>query len=419
MSQPVHLDDHAFIRAVNKEIDDHPELSAASADWQKIVDMVREAAVRSHRLAAMVMHEYQATKRPFVLYLRSFESEAYQYTDGPGASGQPTKMWSTQHGATAFEKRFAAAIGDRLPVLGIANPSALLIRAVVPRLQLRNEGWQQVARNLIEHAAFIVMECDALAPGVIWELEAIRDSGRQDETIIVLPPKSGDRDGASLGDLAATLGATVTQRHLPAPADARFAAFQRVLSEDAIDFDHLADAPQFHDVMTRALGHAAAAPPFDPKAYATYLNNQGVAHFNKKEYPAAIGAYDQALLVRRCINDRDGLVTTLMNIGSVLIDGGQPEDSLTFLTEAHELARELGRAADQGIAAAYIGIAHKAGGNLREAIRWLGDALPIVETASPAELKHVLVHLGVAYEDLGDLANATACARRLKELGAI
>jgi tetratricopeptide (TPR) repeat protein len=417
MSNPTHVDDNAFIQSFNKQIEENPALANMSAGWQQIVGELREAAVRSHRLAAMVMHDYQATKRPFALYLRTFESEAYQYVDEPGADGKPTKMWAALHGATSFEQKFAVAIGTRLPLLGIANPSDLTVRAVIPRLQLPNDGWQSAVRNLIEHAAFIVMECDALASGVIWELEAIQAAGRQNATIIVLPAK-GSAGDETLREVVAIFGAVVSKRTAPSVDDPRLAAFPRILAEDDIDFDRIDDISQFRDLLASAMVAAAAAPPFDANIYATYLNNEGVQHFNNKEYSAAMGLYDQALLVRRSINDRPGLLTTLMNIGSAFIDGGQPEDSVAFLTEAHELARELEKAAETGMAAAYLGIAYKLAGNMPEAIRWLSEAVPILERASPADVKDALVHLATAYKQAGDLERARACALRLQALGA-
>src|SRR5262249_4171054 len=149
-----------------------------------------------------------------------------------------TTLTTTQHGATSFEKKFVAAIRGRLLLLGIANPADLTIRAEIPRLQLPNEGWQDIARNLIEHAAFIVMECDALAPGVVWELETICSVSRQNATIIVLPGQSGDREGVKLREVAAILGAVVNERQVPSADDPRLAPFHRIVTEDGIDFDH-------------------------------------------------------------------------------------------------------------------------------------------------------------------------------------
>lgn len=417
MTNPTHVDDHAFIQSVNKEIEEHLALGSTSKDWQTIVGMMREAATRSHRLAAMVMHEFQATKRPFVLYLRTFESEAYQYFDEPATDGEPARMWTTQHGTTTFEEKLAASIGKRLLLLGIANPSDLTVRPVIPRLQLPSEDWQNVMRNLIEHTAFIVMECDALARGVIWELGAICAAGRQDATIIVLPPKNDDRDG-ELREITAVLGALVKEREVPSPEDPRLAAFSRIVGEDDINFDRIDDVPQFRDLLAIALAAAAAAPQFDPKAYATYLNNQGAAHLNNKQYAAALGLFEQALLIRRSINDRKGLLNTLMNIGCSFIDGGQPEDSIVFLIEAHEVARELEFATDEGMTAAYLGIAHKLASDMPQAIRWLSEAVPILETASPVNLKDALVHLATACDQAGDLEMARTCELRLQRLGA-
>jgi hypothetical protein len=54
-----------------------------------------------------------------------------------------------------------------------------------------------------------------------------------------------------------------------------------------------------------------------------------------------------------------------------------------------------------------------------DAIRWLNEAVPILETTSPSDLKDALVHLALAYQHVGDLENARACALRLHQLGAL
>src|SRR5690606_26613366 len=74
-----HIADHPYVRAVERELATAPESSVSPEFWQTLTGIMQSGAEQSHRSAAMIMHEYQATKRPFGLYLRSFEAESYQY----------------------------------------------------------------------------------------------------------------------------------------------------------------------------------------------------------------------------------------------------------------------------------------------------------------------------------------------------
>src|SRR5260221_8888123 len=181
-----HVGQHPHMRAMDHEFATNPDGPIAKAFqhsgfWEKITNIARGEAEELHREAAMIMHDYQATKRPFALYLRSFEAEAYFYFSPdcvPGRDGGT--VTTTLLGPSSVEEKIISGLRGRLPLLAIANPAQLIVaRGDIPRLQLPNEGWQQIAQNLIEYAHVIVMDCDALAPGVVWEIETIRSLQRE------------------------------------------------------------------------------------------------------------------------------------------------------------------------------------------------------------------------------------------------
>lgn len=84
--------------------------------------------------------------------------------------------------------------------------------------------------------------------------------------------------------------------------------------------------------------------------------------------------YHQALVLRRYINDRSGLLTSLINIGSVHVDVGQPVEALATFQEALTIARELNRPDDVALLISYIGMTHKQLGLLYKARQWLMTA---------------------------------------------
>ena len=277
-----HIDDNAHTRAIEHEFETVPGTGAAKEDWDRILDMLRQDAAKSQGEAAFIMQDYNATKRPFVLFLRSFEMEAYDYLTPDAPSGE-RKVISAVAGPSPVEQKLAAALAGQLKALGVANPSQLLTyRGSFPRLQLPNEGWQAVVQNLVEHAAFIVMDCTSLAPGVLWELETVRTANKQDSTVIVLPA-SGEADPGegTLQRAAEVLGAVVTKRERPSKQSPALSVFSRVGAEDEIAFDKLDASPLFADLLASAAAKAAAAPVFNSVSYATQLNNEGVAQFNE------------------------------------------------------------------------------------------------------------------------------------------
>ncbi|HEV2840952.1 MAG TPA: tetratricopeptide repeat protein [Chthoniobacterales bacterium] len=412
-----HVYDHLLTRAMEHEFATVPGTAAAKEDWETMLGLASQLAAKSHGAAALIMHDYNETKRPFVLFLRSFEVEAYDYVSPEGSSPGERKFATTLAGPNSVEEKVAAALRGRLAVLGLANPSQLnTTRGLIPRLQLPTEGWQEVVRNLVEYAHFIVIDCDSLAPGVMWELETIRAANRQGATVIVLP-SSGDSDPGegTLQQVAQILGGvTVVKRERPSKEMPEFSAFERVATEDEIPFDNLDGSPLFADLLASAAAQVAAAPPFNPENRATLLSNAGVGLFKEKRYAEALDLYQQALVLRRHINDQSGLLTSFLNIGSLYLDAGQPADALPFFTEGVSLARELNQPADVGLLESYIGLTHKQLGNIKEAGQWLVDAYRVQrDHGAPADVTNTLTKLSELFQASGDGDGVVACFKEL------
>jgi tetratricopeptide (TPR) repeat protein len=381
LSKPFsHIDDNFHTRAIAQEFNDVPATRPMKAGWERLLEMERQDAARSHGEAAFIMQDFAATRRPFVLFLRSFEVEAYNYLT-PEDDSSKRKILTAVNGPSRVEQKLKAALAGRLKAVSIANPAQpLTSRLGFPRLVLPNEGWEAVVENLVEHAHFIVMDCYTLAPGVLRELEFIRAANRQSATIVVLPP-ANDSSRDTLRQVVEIFGAIAEKPPLPLINDnPEFAAFSRIASEVEVKFNHLDDSPLFADLLASATAATAAAPPFDAIAWARGLNNEGVELFNNGQYAQAMELYTQALVLRRCINDRSGLLTSLINIGGVHVDTGQPTEALATFEEALPIARELNRPDDEALLVSYIGMTYKQLGKLYKARQWLTTVIRWMKT---------------------------------------
>jgi tetratricopeptide (TPR) repeat protein len=397
-----HIDDHFHTRAIAQEFEDVPATRPAKEDWERIRELQGRDEARLHGEAAFIMQDFNATKRPFALFLRSFEVEAYNYLTPEDDAGK-RKVLTTGAGPSRVELKLSTALAGRLKALSVANPAQLLTsRSSFPRLVLPNEGWEAVVQNVVAHAHFIVMDCSTLAPGVLRELEIIRAANRQNATIIVLSaPDDSSQD--TLRQAAEILGAIAEKHPKPSKDNPEFAAFPRVAREDEIGFDHLDDSPLFADLLASATAAAAAAPPFDPAALARGLSNEGVSLFNNRQYAEAMDLYQQAIVLRRYIDDRSGLLTSLVNIGTLYVDVGQPAQALPSFEEGLALARELNRSDDEALLTSYIGMTHKQLGKPDKAKQWLAAAYQLQSAhGEPQDVENTLGALSEVFEALQD-----------------
>lgn len=377
--------------------------------------MMNSAADRSHREAVMLIHQYHATKQPFGLLLRNFEVEAYDYFSSdcvPNRDGGT--VITTLSGPSSVEKKIACALDGWLPMLTVANPSQLItMNGKVPRLQLPNEGWQQVVQQLIKKAHLIVMDCDAFASGVMWELKTISTLQRMDSTVIILPARGVKPAESTLQSIAETCGAVVKRLEPATKEDTRLVGYKRVAYEDEINFDRLDQSSLFADLLTAANKKSAQLPTFDPKSYANLLNNKGTKLAENKQFTEAFILYAQALFIRRhIIDDHEGIIVTLRNFGATYIDAGEYALALPYLEDSLRLAWKLDHVNEVGMIAAYKGFAHKQLGQHEEAIRFLRAGYNLQSaTSSPEEIEIILRQLAEVHHELGEGDEMLGCYR--------
>lgn len=254
-----HIDEHFLTLATEREFKNVPATRAAKAGWERFLGMERQDADRSHGEATFILQDFASTRRPYVLFLRSFEVEAYNYFS-PDDGSRKRKFITWARGPSRLEQKLKAALAGRLKTVSIANPALpMTSRLGFPRLVLPNEGWEAFVRNLVEYAHFIVMDCYTLAPGVLQELEFIRAANRQCATIIVLPSANEPSRDKWRKDVE-IWGAVAEEHPRPLKDNTEFAAFPRLCNEDEIGFDHLDDSPHFADLLASATATAAVGP---------------------------------------------------------------------------------------------------------------------------------------------------------------
>jgi tetratricopeptide (TPR) repeat protein len=409
-----HIDDHPLVQSLDHEIASDPGLAGEGRNWDMLLDMYREVALVSHRAALLTVYENHVTNRPFALYLRSFEMEAYNYFTPKSLAGEQ-QVVAGQVGPSRLEKKLYPALPTFLPIIGVANPATLSIDMLIPRLQIPDKDWQERVGNLISDAHIIVVECETLAPGLLWELESIRRRNKQEHTVIILQSQEDDFSGETVAQsLARVAGAEIVKRERPTTEHAEFSAFRRVTYESDISLDHLDDSPLFSDLLASAAEQGAESPPFDPIVYATRCNEQGLDLAEAKQYAAAFEKLEDAVQLRRCVNDRPGLMASLTSIGSLYLELRQFENALPVLDESFYLAREIGNARFEGLTAGLIGIAHQELRQYEAAIQWFLHANRLhCQNHAQSEILWTLRHLVELYHATDQEVQARECCELL------
>jgi hypothetical protein len=230
-----------------------------------VADIEREAS--THAEAYAVVEQFMRRRAPFALYLRSFEIEAGE-TVRPNAgpdrhSGELAESDQMVVGHVGGRSRVDTYLSERLaphlPVIGVLNPAAMAgLSGPVPRLELSNDSWALSVRLLISAAHLIVVECVALAPGLVTELELVQNRERAADTIIVLPSAetvAGVMSSRELADLFS--GGDYAGAAIAAAGAEALQAFERVIDEDSL----LAQDPGELDAFRGLLPVAAPRLP--------------------------------------------------------------------------------------------------------------------------------------------------------------
>lgn len=108
--------------------------------------------------------------------------------------------------------------------------------------------------------------------------------------------------------------------------------------------------------------------------------------------------------------------TTQFHLGSVLLQGGNPERAIQALTTAGRLFGSAGLALEQAKATVGLGVALRAARRIAEAVVAFTTACTQLETLDqPVELAAASYDLGLVLQDAGDLPGAHAAWARARE----
>jgi hypothetical protein len=188
-----------------------------------------------------------------VLFLRSFELEAYEFHTGGDWTAEthlPAHTVSMSNaGPSSVERQLVDAFPEPPVVLAVANRLSLFESSwSTPRLFLPDEGWKDVIAVLVRAASVTVMQIETLSPGVHWELEQIDAYGAPDRTLIVCLGQDED-SLALMSGLRRFAGLPAIDRPPVRPANAALSRFPHVVPWEEIPPEGIAAVPPLPDLL--------------------------------------------------------------------------------------------------------------------------------------------------------------------------
>jgi hypothetical protein len=167
-------------------------------------DSICERATEAHQEAVEILDRYRAWGLPFALYLRSFDaSEWYRVLPRDHAGSRwahppfnpPFRTFYCMHkegeGTPLIDAEIIVGLREKVPVIFATNTyGGSLDRLSGPSLLLPDAVWQAPVRALISQAELIVIRAMLASTSILEELAQVREMGREQDTIVVLPEES-------------------------------------------------------------------------------------------------------------------------------------------------------------------------------------------------------------------------------------
>jgi tetratricopeptide (TPR) repeat protein len=436
-----HFERSLQTRAMRAELDQLPP------DIRKIaesnLDKAREVfgAHSTHQVAQAIIKDRETRGEPFALLLRGFEGEAYDYVIhlGPKLSGWPglgeliqyandpesitgdpdRKMVVTPtEGPGKLEVMLANALKDHLRPITVASPSSIdpgqtIQGGLVPRIILADATWLRVVRSYIRLAHLIVVDGLGLNPGVRLELEAIVQSGKCDNTVIVL-----HRDRARFEELENTAlisadiaGGTLdlnVERVWLTKDNPILRPFTRIGYVEDLSSETLASDPLFHDLL--------AMTPLARTS--TRLGMAGTKLIESDKAQDGVLYLQAAMLTARGLTGWAERATVCFNLGIMYGAAGQLESALDAFNGSHTVALATNDLSDQGRALAMIGDVYLKMNKPAEARAALVKCLTPLDATKDEYLDLALRKLAEACRGVHDEAQASICEVELQRLQA-
>ncbi|MFE9751462.1 hypothetical protein ACFYOT_41695 [Saccharothrix saharensis] len=145
-------------------------------------DRHRNHARRDRKAASVVQAVMDHPGQPprFALYLRSFATTGRLSAQPPEAEKDAPYLDA--------EKIIGSALRD-LPLVAVGRPGEVDGAGRVP---VAEDRWQSVVEQLVDAAELIVLVPSA-APGTLWEMKLLRERGRLDRTVFLMPEQVSER----------------------------------------------------------------------------------------------------------------------------------------------------------------------------------------------------------------------------------
>jgi len=130
------------------------------------------------------------------------------------------------------------------------------------------------------------------------------------------------------------------------------------------------------------------------------LNNLGLVYDSIGQPQRALEYYEQALPLRRAVEDRGGEATTLNNLGLVYYNIGQPQRALEYYEQALPLVRAVEDRGGEATTLNNLGLVYDSIGQPQRALEYYEQALPLIRAVeNRGGEAATLNNLGGVYQD--------------------
>jgi serine phosphatase RsbU (regulator of sigma subunit) len=145
----------------------------------------------------------------------------------------------------------------------------------------------------------------------------------------------------------------------------------------------------------------------DKEGIASTLNNIGNIYNDQGDYAKAIEYYTQSLKISEEIGDKEGIASTLNNIGNIYNDQGDYAKAIEYYTQSLKIREEIGNKNGIAMSLNNIGTIHDLQGNYAKAMDYYTQSLKIREEIGDKKgIASSLHNIGIIYHDQGESAKA-------------
>jgi tetratricopeptide (TPR) repeat protein len=345
--------------------------------------------------AGRIYQDYLSTGKPFGLFLRAFESEAYRYHVPGGEFPSEERELFRLRGPQSIERHLHSSVHRLVPFIALVSPVDLLASGLIPRFSGGSDGdWESAVERVARDAAIIVFHCYALGPGVSVELDLLRRSQLEDSTVIVLKSAGSPTESDAMQILSRI--ADVTNYEVPGKNHTALAGFSRVAYESEIDWSRPEKSPFLGDLLQAALrwesSELAGQPDLaglPPANRMVALSDRARALRREGLFEDAAAAAAEALAIAKRLRSPEDIAAAHIGAGIVALEMGRLDAALKAFYDSGRMYESLGNKDGEATAAAWAGRALKKAGDADNAVRMFLVALQCSQ-----ELK--------AYEDMAD-----------------